>query len=109
MIDGRKNDDQKTRYDLLPQRPLHLLAEVYTFGAGKYSDRNWEKGMRWGRVFAAIMRHLWAFWGGENNDEESGLPHLAHAAFGCLALMEYKDTQSRYDDRPFGGTVEENH
>ena len=75
-----KSDANKARYDLIPATPLDLLARIYTMGAKKYADRNWEKGMAWGRVFAAIMRHLWAFWRGEDLDPESGLPHPAHAA-----------------------------
>jgi hypothetical protein len=97
---GVKFDSSKTRYDLLPASPLEQVARIYTFGANKYSDRNWEKGMKWSRVFAACMRHMWAFWRGEDIDPESGQSHLAHAAFNVLALLEYTETQRVYDDRP---------
>lgn len=97
---NRKLDDGKARYDLIPAAPLQALAEVYTFGAKKYEDRGWEKGIKWSRIFAAIMRHLWAFWRGETVDRESGLPHAAHAAFGCFALMEFAITHRELDDRP---------
>lgn len=96
---GVKFDDGKTRYDLLPAYPLEMLALIYTFGARKYEDNNWRKGLRWGRVFAAVMRHLWAFWQGEDLDPESGLPHLAHAAWGLFTLMEYGVTHPELDDR----------
>lgn len=97
--EAQKFDIGKERYDLIPAEPLSELAKVYTFGAKKYGDRNWEKGLTWGRVFAAIMRHLWKFWRGEKFDEESGLHHLAHAAWGCLALLEYTKTKDYLDDR----------
>lgn len=97
--EGRKDDNSKSRYDLIPSGPLENLAAVYTFGAKKYADRNWEKGIRWGRVFGAIMRHMWAFWKGEDNDPETGLPHPAHAAWGCFALLEYMNTHRDKDDR----------
>ena len=42
---GTKNDGGKLRYDLIPPRALEALAYVYTIGAAKYSDRNWEKGI----------------------------------------------------------------
>jgi len=103
MKEARKDDNGKVRYDLIPPGPLHVLAWVYTMGAEKYGDRNWESGLKWGRIFGATMRHLWAFWRGKLMDEESGLPHLAHAAWGCFTLMEYCRTHKELDDRSESG------
>lgn len=100
--EGRKDDQGKLRFDLLPPDALAQLVQVYTMGAAKYDDRNWEKGIRWGRLFAAVQRHLWAFWHGENNDPESGLPHVAHAAWGCMALLRHMAAHRKLDDRPGG-------
>lgn len=94
-----KYDRDKLRFDLLPAGPLMEIARVFTYGAGKYCDRNWEKGMDWGRLFAATQRHLWAFWAGEDIDPESGISHLAHAGFGVLALLEFTKTHPELDDR----------
>lgn len=102
-MQGIKYDDKKARFDLIPARALYDLADVYTYGAGKYSDRNWEAGISWGRVFAALMRHLWRWWGGEDLDQESGLPHLSHAAWGCITLLEYRRSHPELDDRPDSG------
>jgi hypothetical protein len=96
---GVKFDTGKTRFELLPPRALMQVAEVYTHGAEKYAPRNWEKGMEWGRVYGATQRHLQKFWSGQDLDEESALPHLAHAAFGILALLEYAETHPELDDR----------
>jgi len=96
---GVKFDKQKERFDLIPSDPLWELARTYTYGAYKYENNNWRKGIRWGRIFGAIMRHLWAFWRGEDRDRESGLPHLAHAAWGCFTLLEYMRTHREFDDR----------
>ena len=89
----------KNRFDLLPAGALCEVAEIFTYGAGKYEARNWELGMSWGRVFGATMRHLWAYWGGEENDPESGKCHLAHACFGILVLLEYRKYHRSGDDR----------
>lgn len=99
--EGIKHDSNKLRYDLIPPEALEGLAQVYTFGANKYDDRNWEKGIKYSRVFAAIMRHLWAWFRGEDKDIESRLSHLDHASWGCFALRTYVGQEKQLlDDRP---------
>lgn len=100
ITSGHKDDATKARYDLIPPEALEAYAAVLTFGAKKYADRNWETGMRWGRCFGAAMRHLWAWWRGEDRDPETGLSHLAHAMFCIGALLTYEITHREHDDRP---------
>lgn len=97
--DGKKKDHGKLRYDLIPCRPLAEVARVYTIGAQKYSDRGWEAGMHWSRIFAAMMRHAWKWWAGETHDQTDGQHHLASVAWCALALMEYEHTHPEQDDR----------
>lgn len=98
-MSGVKHDQGKTRYELLPPEYLEATAQVLTFGAAKYGEYNWAKGMKWSRVFGAAMRHLWAWWAGEKIDRESGLSHLWHAAC-CLAfLIAYEQRNTGDDDR----------
>lgn len=97
---GVKYDDDKLRMDLIPVGPLRVLAGVYTVGAQKYSDRNWEKGLAYHRIYGATLRHLTAWWGLEEKDPEDGQHHLAAAAWGIFALLEYLETHPEMDDRP---------
>jgi hypothetical protein len=98
--DGTKFDEGKPRYDLLAPDALDGLVAVLTFGAKKYSDRNWEAGISYGRVFGAAMRHLWAWWRGEENDNETGLSHLDHAACCIHFLSAYVKRGKKWrDDR----------
>ena len=107
LPEGRKDDDGKARFDLLPPDALWEVVRVYTAGAGKYGDRNWEKGIRYGRVFAAICRHAFSWWRGERADEETGIHHLAHAAWNCLALLAYElRGMEEFDDRKAATTPE---
>jgi|TARA_R110000744_G_scaffold155563_2_gene270904 hypothetical protein len=101
MGEGTKFDkgEDKLRYDLIPVYPLAELARVYTIGAKKYDDRNWEKGLHWGRVFRALCSHAWKWWGGEKYDSEDGQHHLASVAWCALALIEYERTSKGTDDR----------
>jgi len=97
--DGIKFDKGKERFDLLPVLPLMEVAQVYTMGAEKYEDRNWEKGMKWSRIFAAMLRHAFKYWAGEVRDKENGQHHLASVVFNAFALMEYERTYPELDDR----------
>lgn len=99
-MSGVKYDVGKVRMELLPPELLSGTATILTFGAEKYSDRNWEEGMKWSRVFGALMRHMWAWWGGEDNDPETGHSHLWHAACCIAFLMAYEQRQIGEDDRP---------
>lgn len=95
----KKDDEGKLRYDLIPHESLEQLVKVYNFGATKYGDKNWEEGTNWMRIFAAIQRHLWAWRAGEDVDPESNINHLAHAAWGCFALLAYTFRKKGNDDR----------
>lgn len=97
---GGQKGTKPERFDLIPAGPLRKLAHLYGNGAAKYEDRNWERGYDWSLSFAAAMRHLWLFWGGEDIDAEMGLPHLTCAAFHLFALTEFLDTHPEFDNRP---------
>lgn len=83
---GEKHDNGKLRLDLIPPEVIEMLGEVYTYGARKYGERNWEKGFEEGRLLAAARRHDLAMAKGEVIDPESNLPHAAHAAWNLLTL-----------------------
>lgn len=94
-----KYDQGKSRYELLPSDALEGIARVFTYGAEKYGVRNWEKGLSWSRLFGATMRHLWAWWRGEETDMESGFSHLDHAAASILMLSASVRRRMGEDDR----------
>lgn len=85
---GVKHDQAKPRWDLLPMRETEEVVHVLTFGSTKYDDNNWKivDNSR-NRYFAALMRHVTAWWGGEPFDPETHRHHLAHAVCCCLFLM----------------------
>lgn len=99
---GIKYDQDKLPWDLLPFEALEEVAKVYEMGSKKYKARNWEKGIPYSRVFSALLRHLFAWFKGEDLDRESGLHHLAHVCWNSLALLHYSMFTYYYpmDDRP---------
>ena len=99
---GGQKGMKEERHDLLPREGIEAIARVFGFGATKYADHNWRRGYDWSKSYAALQRHLVAFWAGETYDEESGLPHLAHAGFHVLVLLTWLEVDgegSQYDDR----------
>lgn len=86
---GGQKGQKAEQYSLLPVEALATVARVYAYGAEKYSRNNWRLGYEWHLSYDAMQRHLNAFWGGEDIDPESGLPHLAHAMFHGLTLLTF--------------------
>lgn len=97
---GVKYDDNKPRYDLIPPEFEEAIAVILTMGAEKYADRNWEAGMRWGRVYASLRRHLASWQLGEEKDADSGKSHLWHAGCCIAFLITYEARGIGVDDRP---------
>lgn len=99
---GVKHDSDKRRMDLVPVELINATADVMTRGAAKYGDYNWLRGMPWSRVYSALQRHLTAWFNGEDEDSETGLSHLAHAACNVAFLLVYEERNIGRDDRPTG-------
>lgn len=86
---GRKFDGEKPDWSLLPsiERTLEPVIRVLEFGAGLYSRDNWQHVAEPRRRYRnAAMRHLSAMHDGHWLDEDSGLPHAAHAIC-CLMFL----------------------
>ena len=89
---GAKCDAGKNRMGLVLKgfsRAVQDMCQVGTFGAAKYTPEGW-KDVPDGeaRYMDALLRHLFAHMSGELKDSDSGLPHLAHAAWNVLAIAE---------------------
>ena len=73
------------------KRALTEVGRVGTFGANKYSDNGWmevENGIA--RYRDAMYRHLFAT---DHYDDQSGLSHMAHAAWNMLAMLELMERE----------------
>lgn len=99
MSKGKKLDEDKPRMDLLSTEALVQISRVMGFGAKKYEDHNWRKGIQWSRIIAAAMRHLTSFNSGENTDPETGISHIAHLGCCAMFLLDYAKSHPELDDR----------
>lgn len=96
---GAMKGTKLARYDLIPAA-LEEVAKHYGRTAHKYPPGNWRKGYEWSKSYAALMRHVTAWWNGEDNDPELDSPHLAAVAWHALTLLEFARTHLEMDDRP---------
>lgn len=96
----------KPPLSMLSVKALLDIAMVYEMGAQKYARDNWRKGMSWTSVMDSLLRHALAWLDGENDDHESGLPHMAHLAWNAMTLLEYINTHPELDDRYHTGPAD---
>ena len=96
---GIRYNQGKLRYDLVPVFAQEQYVKVLTYGASKYSQDNWRKGLSWMSCVASLERHLASFKSGEDIDPESGLPHMAHVMCNAAFLSEFAKTHPELDDR----------
>jgi hypothetical protein len=99
---GAKDDQYKLRAGLVLGEFANALRDVCivgTYGAKKYTPRGWlSVPNAEERYMDALMRHLLAHMQGAKYDDESYLPHLSHAAWNILALLELRDRRIQSDD-----------
>jgi len=104
---GVKKDEGKPRFELLAYEVLLAVARILTAGAKKYEDRNWEKGISYGRCFGAVQRHLTEWWNARLegrdgiNHADGNESHIDHAITELMFLSAYeKRGKLDFDDRP---------
>jgi hypothetical protein len=89
---GAKLDAGKPRFGLLMTEFANAMLEICkvgTYGAAKYTDSGWKNVPNGeSRYMDALYRHLNKRHVGEVDDLETGLPHLAHAAWDAICVLE---------------------
>ena len=73
----------------LPLEALACGAAALEYGAMKYDNRNWEKGLPWQQMIDSLKRHIEDFERGHNYDDAeggSGLPHIALIMSSAMML-----------------------
>lgn len=96
---GGEKGVKPERFDLIPAEALTALARHYGAGALKYDDNQWRRGYEWSKSYAALQRHLTAWWAGEDIDEETGSSHMAAAAWHTFTLLTFISEHPEHDDR----------
>lgn len=102
--DGNPKDavgTKKAPMSTVPTRVMFELGLAMLEGARKYSRHNYRvSGVRASVYYDAALRHLAAFWEGEDADPDSGMPHVVKA-IACLAVLRDSQHMGNWiDDRP---------
>ena len=96
---GIRLNDNKPKWSLVPQSALLPMVEVLEFGASKYGEFNWAKGLSVKEICESLKRHLDAFMEGEDYDKESLLSHIGHIQCNALFLSWMMQNRADLDDR----------
>ena len=102
-------NDLKPRVDLMDPISILEVGAVFSYGIAKYGSvkPDWRTGQPWSHMYGSLMRHVMAWWYGEDIDEDSGLPHVW--MMGCNAHMIQSTVRlhPEMDDRFKHATPEE--
>jgi len=75
------------------------MSRVAAFGAFKYSRYNWKKGLDHMEIVDSLLRHLYAYTDGQDEDPETGQLHVDHLSWNALALAEMVRINPEGDSR----------
>ena len=75
------------------------VAGVMTFGVDKHGEYDYLDSHSLSEYYNKAMRHLLAFWSGQDNDPETGLSHLFHAAANLNIMFHLLNKHPDRDDR----------
>ena len=96
----------KAPMHLVPPVAIAYAAMAFKDGASKYGPYNWrEKNISSSVYYGAAKRHMDAWWDGEENAEDSGVHHLAHAMACLMLILDSKEIDMLNDDRPSPGAT----
>ncbi len=96
----------KPPINLIPPTGIIVEAMAFKFGASKYGPFNWrEKGVAASIYYAAMMRHLFDWWDGEDLASDSSVHHLGHLRAGANIILDAAEIGKLVDDRPAKGNA----
>lgn len=104
-------NEGKVQWSLVDFKSLEPMVKVLEYGAKKYARENWKKGLPTLEICESLLRHTFAFMSGEDNDPESGLPHIGHMQCNLMFLayvvreMKQLDTRSNKPVERQGDTI----
>lgn len=96
---GLRYNENKERWSLVDFESLKPMVKVLEFGAKKYGDHNWKKGLKTTEITESLLRHLTSYLNGEDNDKETGLPNAGHILCNAMFLSYMMQNKPEFDTR----------
>lgn len=103
MSEGQKFDEDKPKFATFYadfSDALEAFVSVATYGAKKYGEDR--ENPNWStlpdalpRIKDSLMRHVHKYLIGEETDNESGQPHLAHIVWNASILLKLEKINKR--------------
>lgn len=91
----------KSPMSVIPGNVLQEVGIALMEGARKYGRHNYRvAGVRASVYYDAAMRHLIAWWEGQDTDPDSGLSHITKAIAGLIVFRDAMINNMFNDDRP---------
>lgn len=107
MAEAKRDYAAKLHVELVPVDGIRADARALDYGAyvKGYGANSWlctahEGGFEWSVAYGALLRHLYAWFNGEDTDPESGLSHLDHVGANVKFLQTFVAQGIGVDDRP---------
>lgn len=94
-----RHNEGKLKWSLVDFKSLEPMVEVLQFGAEKYGNDNWKKGLEITSICDSLFRHFISFLQGEDFDKESGLKHTGHMMCNIMFLEHMIENKPELDDR----------
>jgi len=90
----------KPQMSAVPPTALFALGAAMQNGADKYGKFNWRGTAVTASVFYdAMLRHLTAWYAGEDHAQDSKVHHLGHLMAGCAIILDAEAHKVFNDDR----------
>ena len=104
MKDNKKEALRLSKVSLQYVSPIaltHLALAMHEPAVTRYAPFNFRTGVKASDYYGATLRHMTAFFSGEDRDPETGVMHLAYAMANCSILIDAFEMGYLEDDRPF--------
>ena len=98
-MSGLRHNTGKLKWSLVDYPSLEPLVKVLEFGTEKYSAENSKRGLQTREIIESLLRHTYALLENEDNDPESGLPHVGHILANAMFLSYMINNKPEYDNR----------
>lgn len=100
--------EKKISFTKFPTAGLIQGTRAMMDGARKYGPYNWRDEPVQAHIYVdAAIRHLLAWFSGEENSDDAGVHHLGHAMACCAIIIDAQENNCLSDDRHGMDTVPE--